>query len=69
MIPAFSPKIVENFVDIFAEQSEKLVSLLDAKDGAGKFSLWPYVSAYTLDSVCGKKFTYFDHYYVQSRIK
>ncbi|XP_021200985.2 cytochrome P450 4C1 [Helicoverpa armigera] len=52
LVPAFSPKIVENFVPIFAEQSQKLVTQLETPSDKGKFSIWPFVSTYTLDSVC-----------------
>ncbi|KAF9798561.1 hypothetical protein SFRURICE_008294 [Spodoptera frugiperda] len=53
LVPAFSPKIVENFVHVFAEQSEKLVRQLSARcNGKEKFQAWPYLSTYTLDSVC-----------------
>ncbi|CAH2107548.1 unnamed protein product [Euphydryas editha] len=54
LVPAFSPKIVENFVEVFSEHSEILVHELANKTGKGKFSIWPYLSAYNLDSVCGK---------------
>ncbi|KOB42977.1 Cytochrome CYP341A13, partial [Operophtera brumata] len=52
LVPAFSPKIVENFVDVFSEQSEKLVQLLRSCANVGNFSVWPFISTYTLDSVC-----------------
>lgn len=51
LVPAFSPKIVENFVHVFAEQSQKLVKQLTNSAGKGKFSIWPFLSTYTLDSV------------------
>ncbi|CAK1604011.1 unnamed protein product [Parnassius mnemosyne] len=52
LIPAFSPKIVENFVKIFSEQSEKLVAQLKEVEGCGQVSVWRFLSTYTLDSVC-----------------
>ncbi|KAL4708377.1 hypothetical protein ACJJTC_019613 [Scirpophaga incertulas] len=52
LVPAFSPKIVENFVEVFAEQSQTLTERLDNHANKEKFSIWPYVSTYTLDSVC-----------------
>ncbi|XP_026328889.1 cytochrome P450 4g15-like [Hyposmocoma kahamanoa] len=54
MIPAFRPKIIENFVEVFSEQGEILVKKLEPRVGTGTFSLWPYISTYTLDSVSGK---------------
>ncbi|KAL4708412.1 hypothetical protein ACJJTC_019648 [Scirpophaga incertulas] len=52
LVPAFSPKIVENFVEVFSEQSQILTKQLGAQATKQKFSIWPYVSTYTLDSVC-----------------
>ncbi|KAL4708370.1 hypothetical protein ACJJTC_019606 [Scirpophaga incertulas] len=52
LVPAFSPKIVESFVEVFSEQSETLTERLDNLTNKDKFSIWPYVSTYTLDSVC-----------------
>ncbi|KAL0840547.1 hypothetical protein ABMA28_015765 [Loxostege sticticalis] len=52
LVPAFSPKIVENFVQVFSEQSEKLAKRLTTHTDQGNFSIWPFVSTYTLDSVC-----------------
>lgn len=54
MVPAFSPKVIENFVGVFSEQSEKLAKRLTSPANKGNFSIWPYISTYTLDSVCGK---------------
>lgn len=52
LVPAFSPKIVENFVEVFSEHSEILAQQLANKTGIGKFSIFPHLSAYTLDSIC-----------------
>nr|QLI62189.1 cytochrome P450 40 [Streltzoviella insularis] len=52
LVPVFSPKIVENFVEVFSEQSEKLAKRLTESADNGKFSIWPFLSTYTLDSVC-----------------
>ncbi|XP_050343067.1 cytochrome P450 4d2-like isoform X3 [Nymphalis io] len=52
IIPAFSPKIIENFFDVFSEHSVKLVEKLANKTGTGYFSIYSYLTAYTLDSVC-----------------
>ncbi|KPJ11283.1 Cytochrome P450 4c3 [Papilio machaon] len=51
LVPAFSPKIVENFVEIFSQQSEKLASKLTDYANKGPVKLWNFVSTYTLDSV------------------
>ncbi|CAG4937137.1 unnamed protein product [Colias eurytheme] len=50
-VPAFSPKIISSFFDIFVEQSLKLVESLKPMVGAGKFKIWPYINSYNLDSV------------------
>ncbi|CAK1604014.1 unnamed protein product [Parnassius mnemosyne] len=52
LIPAFSPKIIENFVEVFSEQSEKLVVQLKEVEGCGQVSIWRFLSTYTLDAVC-----------------
>ncbi|XP_075970358.1 cytochrome P450 4C1-like [Anticarsia gemmatalis] len=52
LVPVFSPKIVENFVQVFSEQSQKMTKKMLECAGKGKTSMWPYISTYTLDSVC-----------------
>ncbi|XP_026729859.1 cytochrome P450 4C1-like [Trichoplusia ni] len=52
VVPVFSPKIVEGFVNVFAERSEVMAKNLTNYSGTGKFSVWPMLSSYTLDSVC-----------------
>ena len=54
MLPAFNPKLVDQFFEIFSENSEKIVKKLGNVTGKGKFSIWPYLSTYTLDSVSGE---------------
>ncbi|CAH0727716.1 unnamed protein product, partial [Brenthis ino] len=51
LIPVFTPKNIDQFVTVFSENSQKLVKKLVSHQGKGKFSIWPYMSAYTLDSV------------------
>ncbi|CAH0727723.1 unnamed protein product, partial [Brenthis ino] len=51
LIPVFTPKNIDQFVTVFSENSQKLVKKLVSRQGKGKFSIWPYMSAYTLDSV------------------
>ncbi|XP_038210487.1 uncharacterized protein LOC119831263 [Zerene cesonia] len=50
-VPAFSPKIISGFVDVFAVQSLKLTELLKPMAGTGRFQIWPHINAYNLDSV------------------
>ncbi|KAJ0180012.1 hypothetical protein K1T71_004603 [Dendrolimus kikuchii] len=51
LVPAFSPKIIENFVEVFSEQSEKLAQELIQHAGKENM-MWPFISSYTLDAVC-----------------
>ncbi|XP_023951594.1 cytochrome P450 4C1-like [Bicyclus anynana] len=52
LIPAFSPKIVESFVEIFSEQSQHITHKVARMCGSGTVNLWPIVSAYSLDAAC-----------------
>ncbi|XP_038210556.1 cytochrome P450 4C1-like [Zerene cesonia] len=54
LIPAFSPKIINSFMGILVNQSEELAIQLSHHKmvGTGRFAAWPFISAYTLDSVC-----------------
>ncbi|XP_023951640.1 cytochrome P450 4C1-like [Bicyclus anynana] len=52
LIPAFSPKIVESFVEIFSEQSQHITHKVARVSGSGTVNLWPIVSAYSLDAAC-----------------
>ncbi|CAH2075150.1 unnamed protein product, partial [Iphiclides podalirius] len=65
LVPAFSPKILDNFVEIFSDQSEILAARLGECVGRGKVCLWPYISTYTLDAVCDlgsyQNQTFLDH--------
>ncbi|XP_032511364.2 cytochrome P450 4C1-like [Danaus plexippus] len=51
LVPTFSPKILKNFVDIFAQQSNKLADKLYDKTSKTPFSIWPFLVSYNLDSV------------------
>ncbi|KPJ11286.1 Cytochrome P450 4d2 [Papilio machaon] len=53
MMPAFSSKIVDTFIEIFSKQSEKLVSMLAKYAGKGDVTMEPFLSRYALDSICG----------------
>ena len=65
--PAFHFKILENFVEIFAEKSKIFVKVLQKEIGSKSFDIHPYVSKCTLDIICGK-FYISSHNYVQSYI-
>ncbi|XP_013178242.1 PREDICTED: cytochrome P450 4d2-like [Papilio xuthus] len=53
MVPAFSPKIVDTFMEVFSEQSEKLVSMIAECAGKGDIIMGPFLCRYTLDAICG----------------
>lgn len=52
LTPSFHFCILENFMPVFNEQSEILVSKLMAKAGKGRFDIYPYVTLCTLDIIC-----------------
>ena len=55
LTPAFHFKILEDFVQVFNEQSKTLIGKLSeaVKDGE-HFNIYPYVTRCTLDIICGK---------------
>ncbi|XP_034824679.1 cytochrome P450 4c3-like [Maniola hyperantus] len=52
LVPTFSPKIVESFIEVFSEQSQIFTQRMISMCGSGPFNIWPFVSSYSLDSVC-----------------
>ncbi|CAK1553504.1 unnamed protein product [Leptosia nina] len=50
-VPAFSPRILASFVDVFAARADELSKLLTPKAGTGNFKIWSYVNAYSLDAI------------------
>jgi hypothetical protein len=54
LTPAFHFKILEDFIDIFNEQSAILVKKLEKELDRDLFNIFPYVTLCTLDIVCGK---------------
>jgi Cytochrome P450 len=58
LTPAFHFKILEDFVDVFIEQSLTLLNKLKREVGnESGFNIFPYVTLCTLDIICGKWFT------------
>ncbi|CAK1546287.1 unnamed protein product [Leptosia nina] len=53
LVPAFGPKVLKSFVDIQSKQGSRLAEQLeiDGCVGSKEFSVWPYITAYTLGSV------------------
>jgi len=55
--PTFHFKILDSFVEVFAEKSEILISKLQKEVGSKGFDVFPYITKCTLDIICGRKFT------------
>ncbi|RXG61449.1 hypothetical protein Avbf_06503 [Armadillidium vulgare] len=51
LTPAFHFKILEDFIDIFNRQSQKLVKNLEAKCGGEPFNIFSYLTLCTLDII------------------
>jgi cytochrome P450 len=57
LTPAFHFKILEDFIDVFLDQSLILVKKLKREIGnESGFNIFPYVTLCTLDIICGKSF-------------
>lgn len=55
LTPAFHFGILEQFVQVFNEQSRILVNLLDDKADENEiFNVYPYITNCTLDIICGE---------------
>ncbi|KAJ9590499.1 hypothetical protein L9F63_016450, partial [Diploptera punctata] len=52
LTPAFHFKILENFVQVFAKKSEKLVEKLQKDVGSESFEVHPYITTCALDIIC-----------------
>jgi cytochrome P450 len=54
LTPAFHFKILEQFVDIFNEQSNILIGILEEEHSDTKyFDVAPYIARCTLEVICG----------------
>lgn len=61
LTPAFHFKVLEDFIDIFNEQSQVLVQKLtqvQAVRGQQGFNIFPFVTRCTLDIICGNLFNF-----------
>lgn len=54
LTPAFHFKILDDFIDVFNEQSAVLARKLAVELGTEAFNIFPYVTLCTLDIVCGE---------------
>ncbi|XP_049537311.1 cytochrome P450 4c3-like [Anopheles darlingi] len=50
--PAFHFKILDQFMDVFNEEADILVSKLERHAGGKEFNIYDYVTLYALDSIC-----------------
>lgn len=57
LTPAFHFKILDDFIDVFQEQSAIMVNRLASEVGKAEFNIFPYVTLCTLDIICGKVYT------------
>ena len=53
LTPAFHFRILEEFLNVFNEQSRVLVEMLNEK-AHDAFDIYPYTTNCTLDIICGK---------------
>ncbi|KAI5642131.1 cytochrome p450 domain-containing protein [Phthorimaea operculella] len=51
LAPIFSPKIIEEYLGVFAEQADVLVERLGERSGGKQFDVYPYVTSCMLDIV------------------
>ncbi|KAJ2952059.1 hypothetical protein O0L34_g4322 [Tuta absoluta] len=52
LAPTFTHRNLIEYVRIFARQSDVLVEKLKDRVGVGPFSIWSYLTTYTMDAVC-----------------
>lgn len=57
--PTFHFKVLEDFVEVFNLTGEIFIDKLRSEVGNTSFNIVPYLSLYTLDSICGKFKTIF----------
>nr|XP_053639026.1 cytochrome P450 4c3-like isoform X2 [Cherax quadricarinatus]XP_053639084.1 cytochrome P450 4c3-like isoform X2 [Cherax quadricarinatus] len=58
LTPAFHFKILEDFLEVFNNQGNKMVQKLKQKADGKPFDIFPFVTLCTLDVICGKLFMY-----------
>ncbi|CAG9785316.1 unnamed protein product [Diatraea saccharalis] len=52
LAPIFALRNLNMFINVFSEQSNTMVDRLSAASDKGTFSIWKYMVAYTMDSIC-----------------
>lgn len=56
LTPAFHFRVLEQFLDIFIEEGNKLVEHLKLKEDDNVQDLVPLFTKHTLNAICGKNF-------------
>jgi len=52
--PAFHFKILEDYVEVFLENSKILINKLQKEVGSKGFDIYPYITRCSLDIICGE---------------
>jgi cytochrome P450 len=52
--PTFHVKILDSFVEVFWQNSEILVRMMQKEVGAQGFDVYPYITLCALDILCGE---------------
>jgi len=52
--PAFHFKILEDYVEVFLENSKILINKLQMEVGSKGFDIYPYITRCALDIICGE---------------
>ncbi|XP_015126718.1 cytochrome P450 4C1 [Diachasma alloeum] len=52
ILPTFNPRILESFVEVFAQQSEIMVRQMKVEIDGDEFDVFNYISLCTLDIIC-----------------
>ena len=52
--PSFHVKILDSFVEVFSQNSEILVRMLQKEVGSKSFDVYPYITLCALDILCGE---------------
>jgi len=52
--PTFHVKILDSFVEVFSQNSEILVRMLQKEVGSQSFDVYPYITLCALDILCGE---------------
>ena len=51
---AFHFKILEDYVEVFSENSKILINKLQKEVGSKGFNMYPYITRCALDIICGE---------------